>query len=120
MLGLWGRRVGITRVEAAPLRPPGAIAEDRFTGVCIRCGNCASACPPKIIHPDRGVAGVPGLLAPTLRYTDGEYCHKDCTLCTEVCPSGALQTLALPEKQRYIIGEALVDTNYCLTTPTRR
>lgn len=115
-LALWGRRAGIARVEAAPLRPPGAITEDRFTGVCIRCGNCANACPPRIIHPDRGGAGVPGLLAPSLRFVNGAYCQPDCAICTQVCPSGALQPLPLPQKRRYIIGEALVDTNYCLTT----
>ena len=115
-VALWGRRTGIARAETAPLRPPGAITEDRFTGVCIRCGNCANACPPRIIHPDRGIAGVPGLLAPTLRYDNGEYCQPDCAICTKVCPSGALQPLPLPQKQRYIIGEALVDTDYCLTT----
>ena len=116
MLGLWGRKAGIARAEAAPLRPPGAVSEDRFTGLCIRCGNCAGVCPAKIIHPDRGRAGVPGLLAPSLRYTDKEFCHEDCKLCTEVCPSGAIQALTLPQKERYIIGEALVDANYCLTT----
>jgi ferredoxin len=115
-VAIWGRLAGAARAEAAPLRPPGAITEDRFTGVCIRCGNCASACPPRIIHPDRGVAGIPGLLAPSLRFSEGNYCRPDCTLCTQVCPSGALQALALPDKTRYIIGEALVDTNYCLTT----
>jgi ferredoxin len=115
-LGLWGRKAGLARAETVPLRPPGAVSEDRFTGLCIRCNNCTTACPTKIIHPDRGLSGTPGLLSPTLRYTGEGYCRKDCNLCTQVCPSGALQALDLQQKQQYIIGEALVDSNICLTT----
>jgi len=51
---LWAQKIGQARSENAPLRPPGAIKEDEFTGLCLRCGNCIRACPSKIIHPDTG------------------------------------------------------------------
>lgn len=120
ILGFWGRRSGLARAatEDAPLRPPGAVPEEQFAGVCIRCGNCTAACPSGIIHPDvAGEGGFSGLLAPKVRYEEKEkYCLENCNLCTQVCPSGALQRLDLQTKNRYIIGEALVDTNICLLT----
>ncbi len=112
-MGIWAKRIGAARGENAPLRPPGASPEVQFAGLCIRCGNCARACPSKIIHPDTGEAGIAGLLAPKIRY-EKEYCLEDCTKCNQVCPSGALQALDLKEKQRYIIGEALVDGSICV------
>jgi ferredoxin-type protein NapF len=119
-LGFWGRHSGLARAatENAPLRPPGALPETQFAGVCIRCGNCTAACPSNIIHPDvTGAGGFAGLLAPKVRYDEKQkYCLEKCNLCTQVCPSGALQRLDLSTKNRYIIGEALVDANICLLT----
>lgn len=112
-MGIWIKRIGAARGENAPLRPPGASSEDQFAGLCIRCGNCARVCPSKIISPDTGEAGIAGLLAPKIRY-EKEYCLEDCNECLQVCPSGALQQMDLKLKQRYVIGEALVDGSICV------
>ncbi len=109
----WAKRIGAARGENAPLRPPGATAEARFAGICIRCGNCVRTCPSKIIHPDTGEAGIAGLLAPVIRY-ERQYCLENCTECTQVCPSGAIRALDLKQKQRFVIGEALVNGELCL------
>jgi len=98
---------------APPLRPPGAIDEARFTGVCVRCGNCVRACPSRIIRPDLGGHGLAGLLAPELAFEEN-YCHEDCRACTEVCPSGAISRLTLEEKRRFVIGLARVDPATCI------
>jgi ferredoxin len=112
-IGVWAKHVGAIRGETAPLRPPGASPESQFAGLCIRCGNCVRTCPSAIIHPDTGEAGIAGLLAPHIIYED-EYCLEDCIQCLRVCPSGALRQMDLAEKQRYIIGEALVDGSICV------
>jgi len=119
VLALLSRKIGAARGEDAPLRPPGAVEEDIFTGLCVRCGNCARVCPSKIIIPDSGQAGVWGFLAPVIGY-EKEYCREDCVACTQVCPSGALQPLDLERKRRYVIGEALVDGSLCLTTLAKK
>ena len=106
-------KIGHARSDDAPLRPPGAIREDKFTGLCLRCGNCIRACPSRILHPDRGQSGVLGFLSPVVRYKT-DYCKKECNACTTVCPSGALQRLNLEQKNRYVIGKASVDTSLCL------
>jgi ferredoxin-type protein NapF len=110
---LLAKRIGQARSNDAPLRPPGAIREDKFTGLCLRCGNCMRACPSKIIHPDKGQSGVLGFLSPVVLYQT-DYCKQDCNACTTVCPSGALQRLSLDQKNKYIIGKASVDTSLCL------
>ena len=118
-LGFLGRKEGLARAdtEDALLRPPGAVPEEQFAGVCIRCGNCTAACPSGIIKPDlTAQGGFSNLLTPTIRYDGRDYCLEDCNLCTQVCPSGALQNLDLDTKNRYIIGEALVDFSICLLT----
>jgi ferredoxin len=110
---LLAQKIGQARSDDAPLRPPGAIKEDEFTGLCLRCGNCMRTCPSKIIHPDTGQSGVLGFLSPVVRY-ETDYCKEECNACTTVCPSGALQSLNLEQKNRYIIGKARVDTSLCL------
>ena len=110
---LLAQKIGQARSDDAPLRPPGAINEDEFTGLCLRCGNCIRTCPSKIIHPDTGQSGVLGFLSPVIRY-ERDYCKKECNACTTVCPSGALQSLNLERKNKYVIGKASVDTSLCL------
>jgi ferredoxin len=118
-LAVGARRLGAARYRKSDtlLRPPGAVPEDRFTGLCIRCNNCVHACPSKIIHPDTGrEAGLAGFGAPIIRYDrDYQYCLETCNSCTQVCPTGALTALTLDTKNKYIVGEALVDNNVCLT-----
>jgi MauM/NapG family ferredoxin protein len=112
-LGFWAGRIRAAEPDGSLLRPPGAVAEKRFPGICVRCGNCVRACPSKIIHPDVGDARLAGLLAPKVRY-EKNYCLEDCIKCIQACPTGALQILNLDQKRAYVIGEALVDASLCL------
>ena len=119
LLALGARRLGAARFRKSDtlLRPPGAVPEDRFTGLCIRCNNCVHACPTKIIHPDTGhEGGLAGFGAPVIKFDrDYKYCLETCNACTQVCPTGALTPLNLQPKNKYVIGEALADNNVCLT-----
>ena len=112
-LSLWAQKAGCAKTKDTPLRPPGAIEEDEFKGMCLRCGNCIRACPSGIIHVDTGQAGILGLLAPVIRY-ETEYCNEECNACIKACPSGALQSLNLEQKNKYVIGQAVVDMSLCL------
>jgi formate hydrogenlyase subunit 6/NADH:ubiquinone oxidoreductase subunit I len=58
-------------------------------------------------------AGLEGLFTPRLIGRIG-YCEYNCTLCGQVCPTGALQKMSKTEKQAIVIGRAHFDKNRCL------
>ncbi len=62
-------------------RPPGALGDIAFAEACTQCGDCARACPEKIIK--RDAAGYPVLSFSTTGCT---FCGK----CIAACEDGAL------------------------------
>ena len=103
----------IGQKSSRPLRPPGAVDEMTFKGLCSRCGNCIRSCPHDIIRRDTGQNGFTGILTPVLNF-DENYCREDCNRCTFVCPSGALEGVTLDKKPNIRIGMVQVDMNICL------
>ena len=101
------------RDASRPLRPPGAVDEFYFKGLCTRCGNCIRSCPYGVIHREPGRHGIASFLTPVLSFSE-DYCREDCTRCTKVCPSGALAGLDIVNKPQIRIGLARVDMNICL------
>lgn len=71
------------------LRPPGAVTEDKFLALCIKCGQCLQVCPYHSIKLADFAKGV-GVGTP---YIDAN--ERGCYACSAVpcvlaCPSGAL------------------------------
>lgn len=95
------------------VRPPGALAEQDFLGRCVRCGECMKVCIGNALHPAFLEAGLEGMFSPGVNARIG-YCEFNCTLCGQVCPTGAIRQLALPEKHTFKIGHAFFDTTRCL------
>ncbi len=101
------------RYRSALIRPPGAVEEEEFLRRCIRCGECMKVCIGSALHPAFHQAGVTGLWTPLLVARLG-YCEYNCTLCGQVCPTGAIRELKLEEKRKEVIGLAVIDKNRCL------
>jgi polyferredoxin/formate hydrogenlyase subunit 6/NADH:ubiquinone oxidoreductase subunit I len=95
------------------IRPPGALKETQFLDRCVRCGECMKICLNNALQPCWLESGVEGLFSPRLIPRIG-YCEFNCTLCGQVCPTGAIQKLALTEKQKTVIGAAYFDRDRCL------
>jgi len=102
------------------IRPPGALPEPDFLARCIKCGACMKVCPTAALQPALHEAGLEGLWSPILVPRIG-YCEQLCTLCGEVCPTGAIHQLTLTEKLKQPphdepvhIGTAFFDRGRCL------
>ncbi len=111
--GAWALRKARVTQPAALIRPPGAVADPVFAGLCARCGACVKACPYRIIQPALGEDGVTGLLAPVVHYGNG-YCYEGCQACTQVCPTRAIRPLTLKQKRNTVMGTAAVTKKRCL------
>ena len=95
------------------LRPPGVRSEDDFVKKCVRCGECMKVCLKNALYPASYQAGIEGIYTPLVIPRLG-YCEYNCTLCGQVCPTGAIPTLPVEAKRREVIGKAVFDKNHCL------
>ena len=80
---------------------------------CTACGMCMKICPTGGLQPTWGEAGLEGLWTPHLVPRIG-YCQYSCNLCGQVCPTEAIRSLPLEEKQATKIGLAAFDTTRCI------
>jgi polyferredoxin len=95
------------------LRPPGALEEREFLKRCVKCGECMKVCTTNGLQPALLEAGIEGIWSPMLVPRIG-YCEYRCTLCGQVCPTGAIKRLPLEEKAKVRIGLAMIDRGRCL------
>jgi len=101
------------RTDPSLIRPPGALPEEEFLRRCVKCGECMKVCLTNGLHPTLAEAGLEGLWTPILVPRLG-YCEYNCNLCSQVCPTGAIRPVTVPEKQKIHIGLAFVDKNRCI------
>jgi polyferredoxin len=108
------------RPNPARIRPPGALEELAFLEKCIKCDACIKVCPTSGLQPALHEAGLEGFWSPILIPRLG-YCEHSCTLCGQVCPTGAIAPLKLEEKvgappaiPPVRIGSAFFDKGRCL------
>jgi ferredoxin len=103
----------IGAAEPTLIRPPGALAEEMFLKRCVKCGECMKVCITGGLQPTFLEAGLEGIWSPVLVPRIG-YCEYRCTLCGQVCPTGAIRKLNLEEKAATKIGLAMIDKGRCL------
>ncbi len=97
------------RYKINRMRPPGAVEEERFIKLCIRCSRCVEVCPYRTLKRS-GSADIGDIGTPFI-YAEENAC-KLCTLCTSVCPTGALDP-KVQEREQVDIGKARVDEDQC-------
>ncbi|MBI3893172.1 MAG: 4Fe-4S dicluster domain-containing protein, partial [Candidatus Wallbacteria bacterium] len=104
------------------IRPPGSPAEAEFLDRCIKCEQCIRVCPTNVLQPALFQAGLEGFWTPVMDMRAG-YCELNCTLCGQVCPTGAIlpipieKKLGLPpfaDQGPVKVGTAFVNRNRCL------
>jgi polyferredoxin len=101
------------------IRPPGSVIEDDFLERCIKCGECMKVCPNNALHPASLQGGLEGIWSPVLIPRVG-YCEATCTLCGEVCPTGAILPVTVNQRLGHEgetlirMGTAFYDRGRCL------
>jgi polyferredoxin len=83
--------------------PPGSLSIRHFTQTCTACHLCVSACPTHVIQPSLFQYGIAGILQPFMDF-NAHFCNFECTLCSEVCPTGAILPIELEEKKLTQLG----------------
>ncbi len=97
-------------VRNTPITPPGSLSAANMAKRCTGCQLCVSDCPNGVLRPS---ADMMTIMQPVMSYERG-YCRPECTRCSEVCPTGAIQPITKEEKADTRIGHAVVITKNCL------
>lgn len=96
-----------------PIMPPGAGNFERFTEKCTSCHLCVAKCPTQVIKPSFLDYGLGGMLQPMMNF-DHQFCNYDCTLCSDVCPTGALLPLTREQKNLNQMGVVQLYLENCI------
>ena len=80
------------------IRPPGSVEESDFLAKCIKCDQCINSCPTNVLQPASfSEGGIEALWTPVMKFRIG-HCQLKCTMCSEVCPTGAIKKITVEEK----------------------
>jgi len=94
------------------IRPPGSLQDPDMNLVCARCGNCTSACPTNIIRQSGDTKRIGSLLTPVIDFSES-YCLPECTICGDVCPSGAITKFRKEAKKDLYMASVRIDVDRC-------
>ena len=90
--------------------PAGARNLKDFYDRCTACQLCVASCPNHVLRPSTDLQH---LMQPESSYENG-YCRPECTVCSEVCPAGAILPVTPEEKSAIHIGTATIDYELCV------
>ncbi len=93
--------------------PFGSLSHENLNKHCTGCHLCISKCPNNVLRPAVGEYGLAGIMQPVMDFSRG-YCDYDCTLCADVCPTGAIKHISLDEKQGIQVGVAVFNKDLCV------
>jgi ferredoxin len=85
--------------KTCPVCPPGSLSIDHFNSTCTACQLCVSQCPTGVLQPSFTQYGIGGYMQPFMDYSSN-YCNFECTLCSDICPTGAILELNKEEEQK--------------------
>jgi ferredoxin len=103
----------IEPVKNFPVTPPGSLGIRHFTTRCTACHLCVSVCPTSVLQPSLKEYGWSGILQPHMDYSTN-YCNFECTLCADICPTGAILSLASEAKKTTQMGQVQLILENCV------
>ena len=96
--------------RTTPPKPAGSQSLRHFTNNCTACQLCVSVCPNHVLRPSNNLET---FMQPEMQFEDG-FCRPECTRCSEVCPTGAIEKITPAEKSSIQIGHAVWIKENCI------
>jgi ferredoxin len=106
------KEVDITKLT--PITPPGSIGLAHFKKHCTACHLCVTHCPQQILKPAGFNFGIEYAFKPHLTFYEMAFCNFECTVCSEVCPNGAIKKLTTEQKKVTQVGIAQFKKGLCV------
>jgi polyferredoxin/formate hydrogenlyase subunit 6/NADH:ubiquinone oxidoreductase subunit I len=92
------------------ITPPGSESARNMYQHCTACQLCVTNCPQHVLRPSTDLAH---FMQPEASYEKG-YCRPECTICSDVCPAGAIKPITVEEKSSTQIGHAVWVRENCV------
>ena len=96
-----------------PISPPGSLGHAHLERHCTACHLCVSKCPSHVLKPAFTEYGLSGMMQPMM-YFDKGFCNFDCTVCSDVCPNGAILPLTVEQKHLTQVGRVVFVEDFCI------
>lgn len=93
-----------------PITPPGSLSIRNLRTHCTACQLCINACPNDVLRPS---SSLDHFMQPEVSFERG-YCRPECTRCSEVCPTSAIQPVTIEERTAIQVGHAVWTRNLCV------
>ncbi|GHV10376.1 ferredoxin [Bacteroidia bacterium] len=104
----------IDPTKVRPITPPGSKSLAHFKGKCTACHLCITHCPMQVLKPAGFQFGLEYAFKPHLAFDTEHYCNYQCTICSHICPNGAIHPVEQEEKQVTQIGVAQFERSRCV------
>ena len=96
--------------RATPIIPPGAYSAQHFAQHCTGCQLCVAQCPNGVLRPSTSLLT---MMQPVMSFERG-FCRPECTRCSEVCPTDAINPITRADKSAMQIGHAVWIRKNCV------
>jgi ferredoxin len=100
--------------KLTPITPPGSKSLRHFKAHCTACHLCVTHCPQQILKPAGFDYGIDYAFKPHLTFYEMAFCNYQCTVCSEICPNGAIEKLTEEEKKVTQVGIAKFSKDRCV------
>lgn len=100
-------------IRTSPISPPGSISIENFNDNCTACHLCVASCPTQVLQPSFLEYGLLEIMQPRMDYKTS-FCNYDCTICTDVCPSGAIISQTIDNKKFIQMGKVQFVKENCV------
>jgi polyferredoxin len=119
LIPIWAKGEMADASKRMPITPPGSKSLAHFKKHCTACHLCITHCPQQILKPAGFNFGFNYAFKPHMVFYESAFCNFECTVCSEICPNGAIQALTSEEKKVTQIGIARFDIDRCVVYTDR-